>query len=335
LTTIKDVAELANVSIATVSHVLNGTRFVSKEVQLRILDAMETLNYQPSAVARGLRTKKTNTIAIIIPDITNPFFSDFTRGFQDVVDQKGFLVLVCNSDRILSRELRFLEMIWQQRVDGVVLNPAKVKAEDLNRLVKARISVVLIGSQIDHPDFSVVMIDNVKGGFDAVQHLIDLGHRKIGLLCGLLNTTSGGLRYQGYIKALQQNGISFQGELVEEGAITYDGGYQCMRQMLAKKDLPSAIFATSDVMALGAKTAIEDAGLQIPGDISLIGFDDIPEVSRSRPTLSTIAQPKYGMGQAAANILLEAIENKQSFSRKKIVMEHVVVVRESTAPFNE
>ncbi len=332
MTTIKDVAQMANVSIATVSHVLNGTRFVSKEVQLRIMDAMETLNYQPSAVARGLRTKKTNTMAIIIPDITNPFFSDFTRGFQDAVDQKGFLVLVCNSDRILSRELRFLEMIWQQRVDGVVLNPAKVKAEDLSRLIKARISVVLIGSQIDHPDFNVVMIDNVKGGNDATQHLINLGHRRIGLLCGLLNTTSGGLRFQGYVKALVQNGIPFEEELTAEGAITYDGGYQCMRQLLSKKSPPSAVFATSDVMALGAKTAIEDAGLQIPGDISLIGFDDIPEVSRSRPKLSTIAQPKYRMGQEAANILLEQIESKQTISRKKIVMEHEVIARESTAP---
>jgi LacI family transcriptional regulator len=331
LATIKDVARLANVSIATVSHVLNGTRYVSKEVQLRVLNAMETLNYQPSAVARGLRTNKTNTMALIIPDITNPFFSDFTRGFQDVVDQKGFLVLVCNSDRILSRELRFLEMIWQQRVDGVVLNPAKVKAEDLNRLVKARISVVLIGSQIDHPDFNVVMIDNVKGGFDAVQHLIDFGHRKIGLVCGMLNTTSGGLRYQGYLKALEKNGIPFQHGLTAEGAITYDGGYQCMRQLLSKNDLPTAVFATSDVMALGAKTAIEDVGLQIPGDISLIGFDDIPEVSRTRPKLSTIAQPKYSMGQEAAQILLEQIESKQTNPRKKIVMEHEVVKRESTA----
>lgn len=331
MATIKDVAQLANVSIATVSHVLNGTRYVSKEVQLRILDAMETLNYQPNAVARGLRTKKTNTMAIIIPDITNPFFADFTRGFQDVVDQKGFLVLVCNSDRIFSREIRFIEMIWQQRVDGVVLNPAKVKAEDLSRLVKARISVVLIGSQIDHPDFNVVMIDNVKGGFDATQHLIDLGHRKIGLLCGLLNTTSGGLRYQGYMRALEKNGIPIQEELIAEGDITYDGGYTCMRQLLSKNKLPTAVFATSDVMALGAKTAIEDVGLRIPEDISLIGFDDIPEVSRTRPKLSTIAQPKYRMGQEAANILLEQIENKQTNLKKKIIMDHTVVARESTA----
>lgn len=334
MATIKDVARLADVSIATVSHVLNGTRFVSKEVQLRIMDAMETLNYQPSAVARGLRTKKTNTMALIIPDITNPFFADFTRGFQDTVDEKGFLVLVCNSDRILSRELRFLEMIWQQRVDGVVLNPSKVKSDDLSRLIKARISVVLIGSQIDHPDFNVVMIDNVKGGFDAVQHLIDFGHRRIGLLCGLLTTTSGSLRYQGYLKALEQNGIPCEQDLIIEGDITYEGGYRCMSQLLTRKPLPSAVFATSDVMALGAKTAIEDAGLQIPGDISLIGFDDIPEVSRSRPRLSTIEQPKYRMGQEAANVLLEQIESKQTAPRKRIIMEHQVIVRESTAPIN-
>jgi DNA-binding LacI/PurR family transcriptional regulator len=327
---IKEIAQAANVSTATVSHVINGTRHVSQEVQLRVLEVMERLNYQPSAVARGLRTKRTNTLALIIPDITNPYFSDFTRGFQDAADEKGFLVVVCNTDRLIDRELRFVETMWQQRVDGIVMNPSKITADDLKNIVIAKIPVVMIGSQIEHDDFDIVMVDNISGGYDAVQYLCDLGHHRIGLVCGLRTTSSALLRYQGYLKALRSNDLPFDEQLVVEGEITYEGGYQCMRQLLSVDIPPTAVFAVSDVMALGARTAVEDAGLKIPENISLIGFDDIPEVSRTRPKLTTIAQPKYKMGQVAARILFDQIENDNSLSRRKIILEHQLVVREST-----
>jgi LacI family transcriptional regulator len=327
---IKDIAQAANVSTATVSHVINGTRYVSQEVQIRVVDAMERLNYRPSAVARGLRTKRTNTLALIIPDITNPFFTDFTRGFQDAADEKGFLVVLCNTDRLLDREIRFLETMWQQRVDGIILNPSKVTADDLRQIKAARIPVVMIGSQIGLNDFDIVMVDNVRGGEDAVQHLCDLGHKRIGLVSGMRTSSSALLRYQGYCQALQKNDIPYNEELVAEGEFTYDGGCQCMRQLLSLPEPPTAVFAVGDVMALGAKTAIEEAGLKIPADISLIGFDDIPEVSRTKPALSTITQPKYEMGQVAAEVLFEQMDNDNKLSRRKIILEHRLVVREST-----
>jgi len=327
---IKEIAQAANVSTATVSHVINNTRYVSEEVRNQVLEAVESLNYRPSAVARGLRTKRTNTLALIIPDITNPYFADFTRGFQDAADKKGFLVVLCNTDRLLDREIRFLDTMWQQRVEGIVLNPSKITAKDLANFVEARIPVVMIGSQVEQNDFDNIMVDNVRGGHDAVQYLCGLGHNRIGLVCGFRTASSALQRYQGYLQALSKNHIPFDEQLVAEGEITYDGGYRCIHQLLSLKNPPTAVFAISDIMALGAKTAIEDAGLQIPADISLIGFDDIPEVSRTKPKLTTIAQPKYEMGQVAARVLFDQINGNNMLPKQKIILEHELVVREST-----
>jgi LacI family transcriptional regulator len=329
--TIKDVANIAGVSTATVSHVINGTRYVSDEVRDRVLDAMDQMQYQPNALARGLRTKKTNTLALIIPDITNPFFTEFTRGFQDTADKKDFVVIVCNTDRQISRERRFLAMMWQQRVGGLALNPSRVKVEDLNHLLRAHIPIVLIGTQIDHPDLDVVMVDAIQGSIDAVEYLYELGHRRIGIVGGLRTTSSGRLRYQGYCQALERCGLPIEEQLITEGEFTYDGGQKCMNELLSDPLPPTAVFATSDVMALGAMRAIEDAGLRIPADISLIGFDDIVDASRVRPSLTTVAQPIYEMGVTSAEILFTRIETKGQFPRKKAVLKHEIVVRESTS----
>ena len=332
MTTIKDVAQAASVSTATVSHVINGTRPVSDATHQRVLQAMDTLNYQPNALARGLRTKRTRLLALVIPDITNPFFTDFARGFQDAADQRDYVVIVCNTDRDLDRELRYLDMARQQQVDGLALNPAKVTAKDLMRLLRAQVSIVLVGSQIDDPNFDLVMVDNTRGGFDAVQYLIDLGHTQIGLVCGPRTTSSGLQRFQGYCQALEKNGLPYRDDLVAEGDFTYDGGFACMQALLSQARRPTAVFATSDVMALGAKQAVEEAGLRIPDDISLIGFDDIPELARVRPQLTTIAQPRYPMGLETARLLLDRIEQSNPPERRKVIMEHNLVVRESTAP---
>jgi DNA-binding LacI/PurR family transcriptional regulator len=331
MTTIKDVAQAADVSTATVSHVINGTRYVSDEVQQRVLQVMERLNYQPNAVARGLRTKKTQLLALVIPDIANPFFTDLARGFQDAADHSGYVVILCNTDRALERELRFLDMLRQQRVDGLVLNPTMVTAEDLKRLLRAQVVVVLIGSQIDDPEFDLVMVDNIRAGADAVQHLIDLGHRRIGLVCGPHTTSSGLQRYRGYCQALELNGLPVQDAWVVEGNFTHEGGYTCMQRILSQRPIPTAIFAASDVMALGAKKAIEDAGLRIPADISLVGFDDIPKVAWATPKLTTISQPRYQMGWEAARLLIDRIEHSIPPIRQKVILEHRLVVRESTA----
>ncbi len=329
MSNIADVARQAGVSPSTVSHVINASRFVRDETRERVLSAMRELNFQPNAVARNLRTKRTQMIALVIPDITNPYFPEVARGVQDAAEENDYVVVLCNSDRTLSREVRLLNTLRQQRVEGVILNPSEVTREDLHRLRDVGISVVLIGSQIDDPEFDLVMVDNVQGACDAVKHLIELGHRRIGLVGGPRTTSSGIQRYQGYVRGLNEHGLAVDDDLIAECDFTYEGGHECMTRLLAHRP-PTAVFVANDVMALGAMTAVEEVGLTIPDDVSLVGFDDIPEASRAK--LTTIAQPKYQTGVEATRLLFERAKYGHVWRRKKVVLEHKLVVRSSTAP---
>ena len=327
----KDVAQQAGVSPSTVSHVINDTRFVSQQLRDRVLHAMRELNYQPSAVARSLRTKRTQVVALVIPDITNPYFPEVARGVQDVAEENEYSVILCNTDRVRGRELRFLKALRGQRVDGLILNPSEVTSGDLQDLQDAQIPVVLIGSQIDHPDLDVVMVDNVQGAHDAVSHLIDLGHRRIGLVGGSRAASSGEQRFQGYIRAMADHDIPIDEEIITEGRFTREGGYESMKRLLALQSPPTAVFASSDVMAIGALMAIQEEGLQVPNDVSLVGFDDIAEASTTTPKLTTVSQPKYQTGQVAAQLLFDRVEGASPGERQKIVLSHQLVIRDSTA----
>ena len=331
MATMKDVAQRAGVSPSTVSHVINETRFVSQQLRDRVLRAMSELNYQPSAVARSLRTKKTQVVALVIPDITNPYFPEVARGVQDVAEETEYSVILCHTDRVRGRELRFLKALRGQWVDGLILNPSEVTSGDLQDLQDAQIPVVLIGSQIDHPDLDVVMVDNVQGAYDAVSHLIDLGHRRIGLVGGPRAASSGEQRFQGYIRALADHDIPVDEEIITEGRFTREGGYESMKRLLALQSPPTAVFASSDVMAIGALMAIQEQGLQVPNDVSLVGFDDIAEASTTTPKLTTVSQPKYQTGEVAAQLLFDRVEGASPGKRQKIVLSHQLVIRDSTA----
>lgn len=331
MATMKDVAQRAGVSPSTVSHVINETRFVSQQLRDRVLHAMSELNYQPSAVARSLRTKRTQVVALVIPDITNPYFPEVARGVQDVAEENEYSVILCNTDRVRGRELRFLKALRGQWVDGLILNPSEVTSGDLQDLQDAQIPVVLIGSQIDHPDLDVVMVNNVQGAYDAVSHLIDLGHRRIGLVGGQRAASSGEQRFQGYIRALADHDIPVDEEIITEGRFTREGGYESMKRLLALQSPPTAVFASSDVMAIGALMAIQEQGLQVPNDVSLVGFDDIAEASTTTPKLTTVSQPKYQTGEVAAQLLFDRVEGASPGERQKIVLSHQLVIRDSTA----
>lgn len=328
----QDVARSAGVSASTVSHVINGSRFVSADTCQRVMRAMSDLNYQPNAVARSLRTKKTQMIALVIPDITNPYFPEVARGVQDEAENHGYVVVLCNTDRVFNREVRLLNTLRQQRVEGVILNPSEVTQEDMHRLRDVGIAVVLIGSQIDDPEFDLVMVDNVQGAADAVKLLINLGHRHIGLVGGPRATSSGMQRFEGYVRGLTEHGIPVDENLIAECNFTYEGGHECMRRLLSLPTPPTAVFVANDLMALGAMQAVEEAGLTIPNHVSVVGFDDIPEASRSSPKLTTISQPKYQTGVEAARLLFERTRRDHAPPRRKIVLEHALIVRESAAP---
>lgn len=331
MATIKDVAQTAHVSTATVSHVLNGTRYVSEELRERVLKAVTDLNYQPSQVAASLRTKRTQSIFLIIPDIDNPFFPPLVRGAQDAFDRKQFAVIVGNTDRRYDRELEFLNLALRTQADGIIINPTQIGYDDLREVIERGVKVVLIGTHIDHKELDRVHVDNRAGAYDAVRHLIDLGHRHIAIVCGPTHTSSAWQRCEGYQQAMEEAGLPVNPGWVVEETFDQEGGYRGTQQLLAQATRPTAIFATADLMALGVIQALRDSGLRIPDDISVVGFDDIPAATITTPMLTTINQPKYEMGKRAAELLLARIQGRKPSRSKCGLMEYGLIVRGSTA----
>jgi len=332
MATIKDVARAANVSTATVSHVLNDTRYVSDELRERVLRAIGELNYRPSHAAASLRTKRSQSILIIIPDIANPFFPPLVRGAQDAFDRKGFAVIVGNTDRRHDRELEFLNLALRTQADGIIINPSQIGYDDLREVIEQGVKVVLIGAHIDHPDLDIVRVDNRAGACDAVHHLIDLGHRRIAIVCGPMSTSSAWQRCEGYWQAMEEAGLTVRPDWVVEETFDQEGGYRGAQRLLTLTERPTAIFATADLMALGVMQALRAAGLRIPEDISVVGFDDIPAATLTTPPLTTINQPKYEMGKRAAELLLARIKGGKASSSRRGLMEYGLIVRGSTAP---
>ncbi len=326
----KDVAAKAGVSVTTVSHVLNKTRFVSADVAKRVGAAVRELSYEPDPIARGLRSRRTNLIALVIPDISNPFFPELARGVQDVTDKSGYVAILCNTDRNGARELRFLDTLRRQRVEGLILNPAEATPEPLLQLQEAGIQVVLIGQQISHPAFDAIMIDNARAAGDIMAHLIERGHRRIAHLAGFRATSSGRYRWDGYLASLQEHGLSVDQDLVVEAGFTKEQGHQAMHRLLAVRPLPTAVFAVNDLVAIGALTALREAGLRVPDDMAVAGFDDIDEAACITPGLTTIRQPTYEMGKTAAELLFRRLSKGAPRRRQRVVLSHQLVVRDST-----
>jgi LacI family transcriptional regulator len=330
---IKDVSRVAAVSIATVSHVLNGTRYVSPELRVRVEAAISQLNYRHNGLARSLRTRQSYAIGLIIPDVGNPYYPQIARGVQDAADAAGYTVFLCNSDRSAEKELRLLTVLEQRRVDGVVLD-ATGSSEGLRpALGRQTAPVVLVGSRIDDPDFDVVRMAP-HGGYEAVRHLLARGHRRIGLIGGPPRPgSSRPSKAGGYLLALEEAGIKPEPALIAQGDYSRESGQLAMQQLLAlaSGQRPTAVFAGNDLMAIGALMAARDAELEVPEDVAIAGYDDIPEAAVTSPALTTVAVPKYEMGRTAAELLLERIATRATpGAPRHLVLAHHLIVRGST-----
>jgi LacI family transcriptional regulator len=281
MTTIREVAEKANVSSSTVSHVINNTRYVSEETRARVMDAMRELNYTPNRLARSLRSKdmRTNTIGLLIPDSANPFFAEVSRGVEDACFEEDYNVILCNSDDEQTKELEYLHVLLSKQVDGIILVSASGKGDTLEFVNDRGATVVAVDRAFDETfrdSVDSVLVDNESGGYEATRYLLDLGHTRIGCISGpsLLRPSAG--RVHGYRQALADAGIEPDPSLVIPGDFRPQSGYEAAQQLLKLSDpLPSAIFACNDMMAMGALCAIHESGLKTPEDISLVGFDDI------------------------------------------------------------
>ena len=331
-TTQADVAHRAKVSQALVSYVVNNNQEVSIPLatRQRIEVAMRELGYVPNITARRLRANKTFTVAGIIPDITNPFYPAFERGIQDTLDNNGYDLVMYNSDGDRCKEERYVKSLLQGRVDGVVGVFFHLNAKDLLPLIEQNISVIRLEATAKPAGVQPldnVYIDNIAAARLAVEFLIDKGHRRI----GMLSSKEGPARFRqrGYQEAILDSEIPLDADLIATGSYNEDGGYQAMKELLRLDPLPTAVFAANDVMAMGAMLAIRGAGLLVPADVAVVGFDDIPSAKLVYPALTTIRQFQHRMGQHAAEMLLERLQGQAVQHGRSVSMHYELVIRDS------
>lgn len=328
--TIKDVAEKAGVSTTTVSHVINKTRFVSQDLRKRVTDAIRDLNYQPSGLARSLRTKASGTIGIVIPDNTNSFFAEVVRGIEDYCYGQGYSVFLCNSDGTPEKEYHHLRKLREKGVDGLILVSAGDGQASLEELSSGQIPKVIIDRHIEALHTDSVLIDNFSGGYAATSHLLELGHVRIGCITGPSTITPSGERLHGYLRALQDRSLEIDEKLIVVGDFRSESGREGLVKLMSLAEPPTAIFACNDIMAIGALAGARDMEIDVPAQLSLVGFDDIALASLVIPHLTTISQPKHDLGETGARLLLERIK-KSSRKTSKVILDSVLVVRESSA----
>jgi len=321
--TLEDIALRAGLSVSTVSRILNniaGKHRISKETEKRVLKAAADLKYRPNQLARGLRLKKTQTIGLILPDISNPFFAYVTRSIQSEVHKQGYSLVVCDTDEDLVLEVEHTNLLIGKGVDGLIVMPVGQRAEHLERLSKEGIPYVLVDRCFDDIKTSSVVVDNYRGSYDAVEFLIKHGHKRIGIIQGLPNTFTTKGRLQGYLDALTAHHLPIDFELIVGHSFRKETGYVETKFLLSKTDRPTAIFATGDLLTLGALQAIYESGLTIPDDVSLVAFDEIDFNAFLRCPLTTVWQPKENMGELAVKLLVEAIKTKGRREPKQIVL---------------
>lgn len=328
-TTIKDIARKANVSYGTVSRALNNKYGVKRETRERVLAVAVKMGYSPNAIARGLVNKSTQSIGLVIPDILNPFYPGVAVGIEDKALQSGYSVFFCNTNHDKKREIQSLKLLAEKRVDGIILAPGLEDPNIPDSLVNGDIPIVHICRRYVEPSKSFVVIDDERGGFLATKHLIEQGYKKIGFIGAKDQALNLDERFEGYKQAFQKFGLQIDKRYIYASDFQRQTGYRIVRKMLADGDYPRAIFAENDILALGVIQAIREAALSIPGDIAVVGFDDIPFASFPEVQLTTIGQPKYEMGEIAVSILLDQMSGRNTEPRK-VILEPQLIVRKSS-----
>lgn len=331
MSTIKHVAARAGVSFTTVSHVLNGTRRVSDSARERVERAVAEMGYAPSAVARSLKMSETGIIGVLVPNITNPFFAELTRGIEDCCRRTDYSVFLCNSDDDPERQSRYLQTLLERRVDGLLLAAAAGEASVLaNRLAAARVPTVVVDRAIPGLAADLVRVDHEAGARHAVEHLLGLGHRAIACLSGPSEFEVSRARVAGWRLGLAEAGITPAPGWLLEGDFSAPAGHALARQLLALGEV-TAIFASNDLLAIGALRAAAELGVAVPAALSVIGFDGIDLGGYAYPALTTVGHPIRAMGETAAGVLIERIAAGPAGCRE-VVLPAQLLMRESTGP---
>ncbi|EHH1265094.1 substrate-binding domain-containing protein [Vibrio parahaemolyticus] len=335
MATMKDIAKLAGVSTSTVSHVINKTRFVSEEISERVNNAAKELNYYaPSALARSLKVNRTQTIGMLVTTSTNPFFGEVVKGVERSCYHKGYSLILCNTEGDNERMRQSINTLLQKRVDGLILMCSSLEGERIDVFER-------------YPDIPVVVMDwgpmlftsdkiqdnSLRGGYLAAKYLIDCCHTEIGCITGPLIKHQAQMRYEGYKRAMNEAGLEFNANWIIESDFECEGGYQAFKKMAERGTLPSSIFVSNDMMAMGVINAANELGIKVPDDLSIIGYDDIHIAKFMSPSLTTIHQPKYRLGQAAVETLVRRLDDKSN-EAQVVQLEPTLVVRNSVTNFS-
>ncbi len=329
MASMKDVAEAAGVSTATVSRVLTNGLYVRPEVRKRVLREVERLGYRPNLVARSLRAQQSNTIGMIISDIRNPFFTAISRTVEDVAYEQGFRVVLCNTDENPEKEAIYLRLMQDENVAGVIFSPTR---QTLSSFTTANLNfpLVIIDRSLPSGDMDVVQIDNIDAGYRLTTHLIENGYRRLAILCGETSTT-GVERRAGYEKALREHGLVSSADHMRSIPPKTEAGYAATLKLLTSAQPPEALVTTNSLLAEGALQAIREHNLTIPDEIALVTFDDTTWASLVQPPLTLIAQPTYEIGQTAIDLLLQRVADPQRPTRQ-VILKGQLLIRGSSAP---
>jgi LacI family transcriptional regulator len=326
--TIADVADHAGVSKTTVSHVLSGRRPVALATRERVEISIRELGYRPDGLARSLRTRRSHLVAMVIPNIGNPFYPTLARGLEDGIEGAGYHVVICNTDSRPVEELEYVREMCDRRVDGLVLDSFAVDVDQLRDVTGPNLPVVWIGAEAaDHPGIDIVRPDDEQGAFDATMHLIGAGRRRVAMIDG--TPGSGVSRDQGYLRALGAAGRRNGAGMVRHGDWTREGGARAMRALLEMTEPPDAVFCANDLMAIGALDVLREHARRVPDDVALVGFDDIEAAALVSPPLTSVVNPAFDMGRTAGAMLMERMSGAYSGPPRAVTLPCRLVARRS------
>lgn len=328
MTNIKEVAKLAGVSASTVSRVLTGNIPVAEDTKERVLEAVKQLNYQPNVMAQGLKGARIKTIGLIIPNVRNLVFPAAIRGIEDTANQHGYIVVLCNTDDSVEKEKFYINSLLRRLIDGFIFSTARPGHEHIDELKRGGFPVVSLlrhhGNKVD-----AVVLDNFDGAYQATKYMLSRGLKRLAFINGWMDITLYQQRFAGFQKAMEEAGGEIVPELVVHNIDGWEDGYQAMSSLLKSGYSIDGVFAASDPKALGVIRAVKDFGLQIPADISVMGFDNLDLAPLADPPLTTMAQPFYDMGAKACERLIQIIEAKQRPRTKLVMMPAELVIRKS------
>jgi LacI family transcriptional regulator len=332
MATIKDIAGRARVSTATVSHVINQTTYVSPALRERVIKAIRELNYHPNSVARSLKTKKSKTVGMIIPDITNPFFPAVVRGAEDVLHHEGYTLILGNSDGALQKEEMYYRTFRAKRVDGILLivSPSPSAPEYLRQHNPDGLPIVYVDRFHRGVRGDVVAAENIKGSSEGVSHLLTRGHRRTAIITGPLELINARQRLEGYKRALKAHRIPVMDELIRPGKFDVESGYEQTKYLLSLNSPPTAIFVSNALMTTGCLRAFRDLGVRCPDDVAVVSFDDLEWFDLSSPRITAVTQPAYELGATAAELLVKRFSGKLSGSPCRKLLPTRLIIRESS-----